>query len=468
MRIDRADRVAFIVDGADYFAYAKSALLQARHRVLLIGWEFDTRIRLTPQDDDPDVPDELGEFLRWLTKRRPGLDIHVLRWSVGAISGVLRGIAPPFVQDLITGRRLHYRIDASHPAGAAHHQKIVVIDDEFAFCGGIDMTVERWDTPEHAPHNEFRVDPSGKPLGAWHDVTLALDGAAARIVADVAYRRWYRATGEDLQRLDPDVNPVWPEGLSADFTDTDVGIARTIAEYDDQSALEEIRNLYLRAIATVRHTLYIESQYLAARSIAESIAERLAESDGPEIVVVLPRNADGTVERKAMDGAREKLLQMIWRADVHDRFRAYYPVTADDEPIYVHAKVLIADDRLLRIGSSNLNNRSLGFDSECDAVIEADESDTVLQQTITTFRNRLLAEHLATGQSDVEAAIDAAGSLVDAIESLAGDGKTLRLFDQDAIEGEESALAENDLIDPEDAESMFVDRIYRRLIGRRR
>ena len=46
-------------------------------------------------------------------------------------------------------------------------------------------------------------------------------------------------------------------------------------------------------------------------------------------------------------------------------------MTDGGAPIYVHSKVLVVDDRLLRIGSSNINNRSMGFDSECDVAIEA-------------------------------------------------------------------------------------------------
>ena len=72
-----------------------------------------------------------------------------------------------------------------------------------------------------------------------------------------------------------------------------------------------------------------------------------------------------------MGVARQRLLAHLRRADVHDRFRIYTPVTAAGAPVYVHAKVLVIDDRLLRIGSSNLNNRSMGLDTECDLAIDA-------------------------------------------------------------------------------------------------
>ncbi len=462
-RVGEADRVACVVDAADYFSAAKSALLQARHRVMLIGWDFDTRIRLNPREPDQDVPDELGELLRWLVDHRPELQIHVLRWNLGAFSAVARGMLPTFVQDMISGRRLHYRVDAAHPVAAAHHQKIAVIDDVFAFCGGIDITVDRWDTSAHTPGEPHRTDPDGEPHGPWHDVTLALDGEAARVVADVAYDRWHAATG---QRLPPVVaaDPIWPEELRTMFEHCEVGVSRTLPEYRDREKVDEIRRLYLAAIAAARESLYIESQYLASREIAEAMAARLAEPDGPEIVLVLPRNADGVVERSAMDGARYRLLRMLWRADAHDRFRAYYPVDSDGEPIYVHAKVLIADRRLLRIGSSNLNNRSLGFDSECDVTIDLARNPDGAERfrpEIAAFRSRLIAEHLGVPPAEFDAELAARGSLIGAIEARRGPGKSLHEFDRATTEGEDSALAENELLDPEDVPAARFERIYR-------
>ncbi len=46
-------------------------------------------------------------------------------------------------------RRIDFKFDTNHPLGCSHHQKIVVIDDRVAVCGGIDMTSERWDTRDH-------------------------------------------------------------------------------------------------------------------------------------------------------------------------------------------------------------------------------------------------------------------------------------------------------------------------------
>ena len=96
------------------------------------------------------------------------------------------------------------------------------------------------------------------------------------------------------------------------------------------------------------------------------MACRLQEPFGPEIILVLPKTTEGWLEHKAMDGARHRLLHELWKADRYKRLGVYYPVTAGGKPIYVHAKILTMDDKLLRVGSSNLNNRSMSFDTECD------------------------------------------------------------------------------------------------------
>ncbi|MGO3327489.1 phospholipase D-like domain-containing protein [Gordonia sp. (in: high G+C Gram-positive bacteria)] len=464
-----AGRLSVIVDAADYFAHAKSALLQAQRRVILVGWDFDTRIELTRDAASHDVPDELGDLLGWLTKNRPDLEIFVLRWSIGAVTGIARGMLPPLVQDLIAGRRLHYRVDAAHPITAAHHQKIAVIDDKLAFCGGIDMTVDRWDTSDHRTSNEHRVTPTGEEYGPWHDATLALDGEAALAVATVAYDRWEAATGDRLPPIAPDPAPVWPEGLEPTLTAVTVGVSRTLPEHDGREAVDEIRRLYLAAIATARDTLYIESQYLASREIVGALITRLNEDDGPEIVVVLPRHADGDIERRSMDGARYRLLRNIWDADVHDRFRIFFPVTAEDEPIYVHAKVLIADDRILRIGSSNLNNRSLGFDTECDVAIDAidnDDQSATVRSAISATRTRLIAEHLDVTATEFDAALAEQRSLVKTIDLLRTDARTLIPFTRENTADEDSPLADSDLIDPEDVDSVRFEHIYRAVLRR--
>lgn len=459
-RIARAERLTCIVDAADYFRHAKAAMLRAEKRIMLIGWDFDTRIKFEPDGATLEGPNKLGEFLEWLPERRPGLDIYLLKWNIGAFSALARGMTPVFVLDWLTDPRLHFEIDGAHPVGAAHHQKILVVDDSIAFCGGIDMTVDRWDTPAHPDRSKYRREPSGKRYGPWHDVTTAVDGDAARALGDQARARWKAATGEELDPV-PEPEPIWPDDLEPTLHGVDVGIARTLPAYDGKDGVHEIEALYLSVIEKARHTLYLESQYLASRRIADALAERLQEPDGPEIVVVIPRNAEGWLERKAMDGARRALLHMLWEADVHGRFAAYYPVTAGGEPIYVHAKVVVMDETLLRIGSSNLNNRSMGFDTECDLAIESAERGDAVGRAAVELRNILVAEHLDVDPEVIAVATKDGGSLISTIERLRGPGRSLRPFEPGTVSDEDSVLAESALADPERASRSLGRRIER-------
>ncbi|MFC9760798.1 phospholipase D-like domain-containing protein [Rhodococcus jostii] len=470
-QVAHADRLACIVDAADYFRHAKSAMLQARRRIILIGWDFDTRIKFEPDEKTLDGPNQLGRFLAWLTRERPDLDIYLLKWNIGAFTAIGRGMTPIFVVNWVTDRRLHFELDAAHPIGSAHHQKIVVIDDALAFCGGIDMTVDRWDTPEHRDRNHYRTQPNGKRYGPWHDATTAVDGDAAKAIGELARTRWKAATGQDLAPVDEVAGTTpWPEGLKPAMRSVDVGIARTLPELADRDEVREIEALYLAAIAGAERSLYIESQYLASRTLAEAIAARLREPDGPEIVLVLPRNADGWLEQKAMDGARRRLLHLLWRADTGNRLGVYYPVTAGGEPIYVHAKVLVMDDRLLRVGSSNLNNRSMGFDTECDLAVEV-TADTAngdeLRQTILGIRRQLVCEHLSVPATLFEDTLAQTSSFVGTVEALRGGGRTLEKFEPETVEDEDSPLAENELMDPERTPPSLWERTSRGRLRRR-
>ena len=90
------------------------------------------------------------------------------------------------------------KLDGAHPPGASHHQKIVVIDDSLAFCGGIDMTGDRWDTREHRDDEPRRITPGGAPYAPWHDATTAIEGPAAAALGELARDRWRRAGGAAL------------------------------------------------------------------------------------------------------------------------------------------------------------------------------------------------------------------------------------------------------------------------------
>jgi phosphatidylserine/phosphatidylglycerophosphate/cardiolipin synthase-like enzyme len=453
-RVARANRAAVIVDACDYFHVARQAMLKARHRILLIGWDFDARIQLERSEDGADG-DTLGAFLLKIAKRHPEIAIDILKWDVGALKQLGRGASLAMLLRWAMTRQITFKFDSKHPTGCSHHQKIVVIDDSFAVCGGIDMTGDRWDTRAHRDDDPCRRRPAGQPYGPWHDATMVVDGDAAKALAELGHDRWKVATGDDLAPIQPDNDP-WPDDLEPQFRDVDIAISRTRAECGEVTEVREIEAMWLDLIASAKRFLYIENQYFTSGKLAAAIARRLKEPDPPEIVMINPIRADGWLEQKAMDGARVKLVRAIGKLDTHNRFRIYTPKTAKGDDIYVHAKVTVVDDRVFRVGSSNMNNRSMGLDSECDVTLDCSlPGNEDCAGEIAAIRSGLMAEHLGVEQDVVEQSFARTGSLIETIEALRGKGKTLAPLVLEEPDAVEEFIAESELLDPERPDEMF-------------
>ena len=454
--MERAGRASLIVDAADYFRLARKAMLRAEKQILLIGWDFDTRICLD-YDADDDAPVELGSLLSWLPKNRPGLQIHILKWDLGAIKLLGRGTTALRLARWAASSQIHFKLDGAHATGASHHHKIAVIDDRLAFCGGIDMTADRWDTREHRDGDEHRKRPTTRRrYGPWHDATMAVDGKVAAALGEHARERWKAAGGEPIQPPAASSDP-WPGELDPQFRDVDIAIARTRGEYEGEESVREIEALYVDMIRAAKRFVYAENQYFASRIIAKAIAERLQEPDPPEFVIVNPHSADGWLEDKVMSTARAELMGFIRKCDRHDRFRIYHPVTGQRENIYVHSKITVVDDRLLRVGSANFNNRSMGLDSECDLLIDASlPGNAGADETISMLRADLMAEHLGCSVDTIDAKFAQTGSLIRTIESFSSSkGRGLVLFVPEKPDALGKTLAENESLDPESAGDQF-------------
>ena len=452
-RIARASEASVIVDAADYYRLIKGAMEAAHKRIFIVGWDFDSRIALDP--DEHGQGETLGQFFLRLAHEKPGRQIDILKWSFGAYKQLLRPAALLWLYRWWRTRAIDFRLDSAHPPGCSHHQKIVVIDDRLAVCGGIDISTARWDTSDHIDDDPHRTGPDGKPYGPWHDATMLMQGDVAGALAELGRERWKEATRHELAPIEP-CGGEWPDRLKVMFADVDIAIARTRAAYGEFGEVREVETLFLDMIAAAQRFIYFENQYFTSAKIGAAIATRMAEPNPPEIVMIMPRQADGWLEQQAMDAARLKLIAAIGAKDQGNRFRVYVPVTAKGEDIYVHAKVAIVDDRLLRVGSANLNNRSQGLDSECDVIIDAGlaaNADT--PPAIAALRHRLLAEHLGCSPENFAKAERQAGSMVPAIEALRGPGKTLDLLDMEALSATEEFIASNELLDPEIPEAML-------------
>ena len=468
-RYARASRAHVVVDAAAYFELIHEAMLRARQRIFLVGWDFDSRIRLAggrrwwnlPRKEW--FPARLGAFIVWLMRRTPELQIRLLKWNFGALRFLFRGT---MIVDLIRWYfhpAIVFKFDGAHPLGCSLHQKIVVIDDCFAVCGGIDMTSDRWDTPDHLHEDSRRRRPNGRPYGPWHDVTMMLEGDAAQALAELGRKRWLQAGGKPMQPCLPQEDSPWPTRLSAEFRDVEVGIARTRAPFRDIAEVREIEALFLAQIARAKRFIYAENQYFASRTIAEAIARRLSEPDPPEIVLVMPLSSEGWLEQTAMDGARTRLLHAIAERDHARRFRVYVPMTSGGTAIYVHAKLMIIDDEIVRVGSANMNNRSMGLDSEADVFIDAARPGNAhAAPAIGRLRRRMIAEHCGIEEEEFSRLLAKHGSMAAVIDAASTQGKHLAPFVLRPLTDAEKALVDSALLDPETPGEIFEP------IGRRR
>ena len=466
-RIARAEKASVVIDAECYFRHARAAMLKAKHRIMLVGWDFDAAISLIREDEGKDgAPVIIGDFISWLVERTPELEIFLLRWDMGALKSMVQPSNLFTTIKWMAHKRIHVKLDSHHPPAASHHQKIVVIDDCFAFCGGIDMTADRWDTRHHRDEDPGRHHPDGSPYGPWHDATTALQGDVAMALGDHARARWKGAGGEDLEPIWGE-HDCWPDALPVQFENTGIAISRSAPGMDDQQPLIEIERLYVNQIASAQRSIYAESQYFASRRVAEAIAARLGDPQGPEIVILNPQQADGWLEQQAMDTARARLIEALRARDTHGKLRIYHPFTARGEPIYVHAKILIVDDRVLRVGSSNMNNRSLRLDTECDVTIDTSlPVNSGHEERIRAIRDDLIAEHVDLPPERVAQVIAERG-LIAGIEELRDKpGRTLRPYVTPNLNDVQAWLADNEVLDPEGPAEMLEPMTSRGLFRR--
>jgi phospholipase D1/2 len=449
--VKRSGRIALLVDAERYFEAFMRAAERAERSIVVLAWDFDSRTPLRVGPDGARVA--LGDFLNDLARRRRRLQVRVLDWDYPMVFGVDREFPPLYGLSWTPHRRVHLRYDDTHPLAGSHHQKLVVIDDRLAFVGGLDLTARRWDTSGHRPDDPRRTA-NGKPYPPFHDAMIAVDGEAAAALAGIARRRWLHATRETIAPVERAGDP-WPESLRPDMHDALVGIACTTPAMNGEKGVRDVERLYLDMIARARRTIYIENQYFTAHTIGEALAARLAEPDGPEVVVVTRLLSHGWLEEMTMNVLRTRLIRALHEVDRYGRFHVYYPDIdglAEDTCIDVHSKLMVVDDEWLRVGSANLSNRSMGLDTECDVVVES-RSRADLQRAVLGFRDRLLAEHTGAAIEDVAREVGRCGGIAPALAKLAAGGRRLRPLD-DLKDWPEAVVGAIEVADPEQPVSL--------------
>ena len=357
-----------LVDGGEALPRIAEALSGARACVNIAGWHVAPDFGLTRDDQACCLRDLLGE----LAER---VEVRVLLWAGAPVPAFTpaRAAVRRVRDELTRGTRVQCALDSRERPMHCHHEKLVIVDDEVAFVGGIDLTSlagDRFDTSDH---------PMRGRLG-WHDASSRVRGPAVADVASHFAERWHAVTGE----------PVEPPTPPAAAGDVELQVVRTIPDhvYDFMPRGDfRILEAYTRALRSARELVYLESQFLWSPQVVEILANKLREppSEDFRVVVLLPAKPNN-----GADTTRGQLGVLVNADNGAGRFLATTISARSGRltgPLYVHAKIGIVDDAWLTVGSANLNEHSFFNDTEMN-IVTCDP--TIARET----RLRLWAEHL--------------------------------------------------------------------------
>lgn len=364
-----------LIDGGEALPRIAAALAGGRSYVHIAGWHVTPGFGLTRDDGASRLRDLLGE----LAER---VDVRVLLWA-GAPLPVFtpsRGAVRKVRDELLRGTRVRVALDTRERPMHCHHEKLVIVDGEVAFVGGIDLTSlggDRYDTGDHSMRGRL----------GWHDASTCVRGPAVGDVAAHFASRWREVNGEKLGGTPPPA----PAGKH------EMQVVRTVPEkvYDflpdgDSRILEA----YMRALRSARKLIYLESQFLWSGNVVAALEKKLRNppADDFRVVVLLPAKPNN-----GADSTRGQLGVLAAADDGAGRFLATTISSLTGElpgPLYVHAKIGIVDDAWLTVGSANLNDHSFFNDTEMNIV-------TCDPRLARETRLRLWAEHLERSIDEV-------------------------------------------------------------------
>ena len=211
------------------------------------------------------------------------------------------------------------------------HRKIVVIDGNVAYTGGVNLADE-YINAEHR-------------FGYWKDAAIRLEGAAVWNFTVMFLNCWnaFRPLETDYAPYAPTRLPKRQDGIVQPYADSPL----------DEEPLAE--TVYLNILSQAKRYVYIYTPYLA---VGEEMLDALknAAKRGVDVRLVLP----GIPDKKLVFRLSRSYYVPLIRAGVR-----IYEYT----PGFLHAKCYVSDDRVAVVGSINMDYRSLFLHFECGALL---------------------------------------------------------------------------------------------------
>ncbi len=224
------------------------------------------------------------------------------------------------------------------------HRKILVVDRQVAFLGGMNVADEYGSSRRSTSSDE-----------AWRDTHARLEGSVARELAAVFQEGWRRAGGTPFDLGPEPAPPRDVAGARALVVDTRAGRGQ-----------REKVSVLAAVVGGARERLFVTNAYFApGRGTVGALGA--AAHRGVDVRLLLPGKSDVALLRHAGHGYYEHLLKRGVRIFEY-------------QPHVLHAKTLVADGYVSLVGSSNLDARSFRFNAECNILI----LDEATGQTMTT------------------------------------------------------------------------------------
>ena len=317
----QGNSVRLLMSGRDKFADMFETIRQAKSSVHLEYFNF--------RNDS--IANLLFDILR--EKRKQGVEVRALFDGFGNDSN-----NQPLKKEHL--KKLHadsiniYEFDPIRFPWVNHiwprdHRKIVVIDGEVAYTGGMNVA-------------DYYIVGT-EQVGEWRDMHCRIEGPAVNELQQIFLRMWKRVTKEEIS--DPKYFQGKPVG------DKMVGIANR----EPHTTNEIMRRFYVHALDAAQDSIKLVNPYFAPTSSVIKALKRCAER-GVKMDILMSSKYDIPLMPDVVIYNMKKLAKRgahIWRY----------------RPGFHHSKIMMVDSKFCTVGSTNLDARSLRYDYEINALI---------------------------------------------------------------------------------------------------